>query len=90
MMVIWALESLGAIFVIWVFTTQIFLPLWRNTPLMPFFRKTEDKALAEVREAEEDLHVAKLEILADERRQAAQTVRKTRSNKTQTSSKGKK
>jgi hypothetical protein len=70
------LEVLTAIFIIAMFTTQIFMPLWLGGKLFPFCRKKLKRLDKEIAEAKEEIDIASAERKVKRIRKVAAAIRK--------------
>lgn len=70
------LELFVAVSLLYLGVTQVVLPLWRDTPLFPMFRR-EGRLQHELTEATEKVVEAELEKKIAETAQKAESVRRT-------------
>ena len=76
MILVALLELVMAASLLYLGVTQVVLPLWRETPLFPMFRR-EEHLQHELAEATERVVEAELEKKITEMTQKAETVRRT-------------
>lgn len=76
MILVALLELVVTAFLLYLGVTQVVLPLWRDTPLFPMFRR-EGRLQHELAEATEKVVEAELEKKIDETTHKAESVRRT-------------
>lgn len=76
MILVALLELVVAVFLLYLGVTQVVLPLWRDTPLFPMFRR-EGRLQHELAEATEKVVEADLERKIAETAHRAESVRRT-------------
>lgn len=75
MLIVWAFELLSLSALLYLFATQLIIPLWQQRPVFPMFSSKEKQIRHALEDANEEVLTAALEKKVQEKKRVAERTR---------------